>query len=249
MLVSDRYSLLRAPGFAVAAFSMLLAVTAQAMAASYMSRLAAEHARMSPLELGVSLTLSGISGIGVTSVLARIFDSGRRQWPLALSLALGFLGYGLCAVTADRWTLMIVAFLFLGPATASFALIYAIAKSSLDQRAASLAARGMAALRMIASLSWVFGPAMGAFLIHKWSYAGVYGAAAGCCICALLTVRGLKPANISSVAATTPARTVTLKRTVKYAVLALTVFNVAMFMVPLHFQSLSLTILVAASGM
>jgi hypothetical protein len=40
MWLSDRYGILRAPGFAVVAVAMFLAVTAQAMAASYMTLLA-----------------------------------------------------------------------------------------------------------------------------------------------------------------------------------------------------------------
>ncbi|RWY83951.1 MFS transporter [Rhizobium leguminosarum] len=230
MSLSNRLDLLRAPGFAIAAIVMLLAVTAQAMAASYMTLLAVERANMSPFELGLFLTLSGISSIGATSLFARIFDSRPRLWPLALSLAMGTLGYGLCTIIVNRWTLMIVALLLLGPATASFPLIYAVAKGGLDQRGAALAAQGMAALRMIASLSWVIGPALGAFLIHVWSYAGVYGAASCCSLAALAALFAFRPPLIPAVTTNETVRPVAFRWTIKAAALALTFFNIAMFM-------------------
>ncbi|MBY2907690.1 MFS transporter [Rhizobium leguminosarum] len=230
MSLSHRLDLLRAPSFAVAAIAMLLAVTAQAMAASYMTLLAVERAKMSPFELGLFLTLSGISGIGATSLFARIFDKRPRLWPLALSLAMGAFGYSLCAIIVNRWTLMIVAFLLLGPATASFALIYAVAKGGLDQRGSTLAAQGMAALRMIASLSWVIGPALGAFLIHVWSYAGVYGAASCCSLAALVALFAFRPPMVPSITTNEDVRPVAFRWAIKAAALALTFFNIAMFM-------------------
>ncbi|MEZ2224462.1 MFS transporter [Rhizobium sp. RCC_161_2] len=230
MSLSERYGLIRAPGFTVAAAAMFLAVTAQAMAASYMTLLAVERAGMSPFELGMFLTLSGISGISATSLLARIFDNRPRLWPLALSLAVGTWGYGLCTIIVDRWMLMIVAFLLLGPATASFALIYAIAKGGLDQCGSALAAQGMAALRMIASLSWVIGPALGALLIHVWSYAGVYGAASCCSLAGLVALFVFRPPMILVVTTKEKVPPVAFRWTMKAAALALTLFNIAMFM-------------------
>ncbi|MBZ9719202.1 MFS transporter [Mesorhizobium sp. AD1-1] len=229
MSPSNRYGLLGAPGFAVAAIAMFLAVTAQAMASSYMTLLAVERAGMSPFELGLFLTLSGISSIGATSLFARTFDSRPRLCPLALPLALAALGYSLCTVIVDRWALMIVAFLLLGPATASFALICAVAKGGLDQRGSALAAQGMAALRMIASLSWVIGPALGAFLIHVWSYAGVYGVASSCSLAAFVALFAFRPPMMPAVTTNEKVRPIAFRWAIQ-AALALTFFNIAMFM-------------------
>ncbi|OCJ02464.1 hypothetical protein A6U85_30300 [Agrobacterium sp. 13-626] len=230
MRLSDRYGLLWTPGFAVAAITMLFAVTAQAMAGSYMALLAVERAAMSPLELGTFLTLSGVSSIGVTTLLARWFDQWPRLWPILLSLSSAALGYGLCMALAQPWVLMTVAFLLLGPANAAFALVFAMAKGHLDRQGPAVAAQGMAALRMISSLSWVVGPALGAFLIHVWSYAGVYGGAACCSVAALLTILAGRPAVMPAITTDAQRRSVPSRWATNAAALALTFFNIAMFM-------------------
>ena len=72
-----------------------------------------------------------------------------RLWPLVLCLVASVLGYGLCATVTTPWMLMAIAFFLLGLASASYTLLFAIAKAYLDGRDAPTRSRGMAALRMI----------------------------------------------------------------------------------------------------
>ena len=145
------------PAFSIAA----LAVLAEAMAGSYMALLAVEHTKMQPLELTIFLTLSAISSIGVTTLFGRWHDKTPRLWPLVLCILAGILGYMLCGILTTPWMLMAIAFLLLGLASASYPLLFAIAKASLNGTGSTAESRGMAALRMIASISWAVGPAIG----------------------------------------------------------------------------------------
>jgi SET family sugar efflux transporter-like MFS transporter len=86
----------------------------------------------------------------------------------------------------------------------------------------------MAALRMISSVSWTIGPALGAALVWQWHFEGVYFGAALMALCALLVVLvgGLRPTpiEVSSSAVDTKSW-----RSIWPAALALTLFNTAMF--------------------
>lgn len=230
MRFSDSLEPFRIPAFTIAAVAILLAILAEAMAGSYMALLAVERAHMGPLELSIFLTLSAVSGIGVTAMFGRWHDETPRLWPLVLCLVASVLGYGLCATVTTPWMLMAIAFFLLGLASASYTLLFAIAKAYLDGRDAPTRSRGMAALRMISSLSWAIGPAIGAALVSGWSYPGVFFGASIFALAALLALFA------GRLRAGSPERSE--KNAVRLggwlslwpAALALTLFNTAMFM-------------------
>ena len=230
MRFSDTLEPFRRPAFAISALAILLAILAEAMAGSYMALLAVERAHMSPLELSAFLTLSAISSIGITALFGRWHDRQPRLWPLLLCLVAGVVGYGLTAVVTTPWALMLIAFVLFGLANAAYALLFAIAKDDLGDAGAQTESRGMAALRMISSLSWAIGPAIGAGLVGIWSYEGVYFGAAAFALAALLAVLlgRLKPATpeAGNASAASPTGWLSLWP----AVVALTLFNTAMFM-------------------
>jgi len=217
----------RIPAFALAATAVLLAILAEAMAGSYMTLLAVERIGMSPLELTAFLCLSALSSIAIASVFGRWHDRRPRLWPLLLCLLAGVVGFGLCAVINNPLALIAVGFCLLGFSNTSYALLFAIAKHKLDPAGPATASRGMAALRMISSLSWTIGPALGAALVGTWHFEGVYIGAAIMSLAALLVVLGgrLKPGPSDN------SQPADLKswRTIWPAALALTLFNTAMF--------------------
>lgn len=229
--LSESLDPFRIRAFSSASLAILLAILAEAMAGSYMALLAVERAHMGPLELSVFLTLSALSAIGITAIFGRMHDQKPRLWPLIFCLVAGPVGYGICAVITTPWMLMVAAFLLLGASNTAYALLFAIAKNYLDAEGnAATASRGMAALRMISSLSWAIGPAIGAGLVGLWSYPGVFVGAALFGAAALIGVfaGGLKLAPPDGAEGNVVSGIDW--RSVWPAAVALTLFNTAMFM-------------------
>lgn len=105
-----------------------------------------------------------------------------------------------------------------------------MAKGYLDQVGGEAVLRGMASLRMTASISWAIGPALGAGLVALWSFEGVFAGAAMLAVLALATVL---ISRIKIVPAATEERqkiTLEVVRAAAPAVVALTAFHTVMFM-------------------
>jgi SET family sugar efflux transporter-like MFS transporter len=133
---------------------------------------------MSPLELSAFLTVPAVTGIAVTTVFGHLQDRKPVIWPLLVSLCAKVVGLGACAYITQTWLLIAVAGALFGLSAASFALLFAVAKAYLDQLGGPIVSRGMAVLRLIASLSWTIGPALGAALVWAKGFTGVYVGAA-----------------------------------------------------------------------
>lgn len=223
-------ALLRVPSFAPAILAILLATLAEAVAGSYMALLAVEKIGMSPLELSAFLTLSAISGIAVTTLFGHMHDRKAALWPLLLSLVAKGVGYALCIVLTEPWMLLAVAFFLFGLSNAWFALLFAMAKGYLDRIGGETVARGMASLRMISSLSWAIGPAIGAGLVAGWSFGGVYIGATLLAVLALVVVLLSRLEVVPADAAERQTITADVVRAAAPAVVAMTAFHTVMFM-------------------
>ncbi len=230
MSVRSSLALLKVPDFAPVALAILLTVLAEAVAGSYTALLAVEKLGMSPLELSTFLTLAAVSAIGVTTVFGHMHDRRPALWPLYLSLFGKIAAAALCAVLTETWALFIVAFVLFGLSSATFPLLFAIAKGYLDRAGGDAPARGMAGLRMTSSLSWAIGPALGAGLVAVWSFSGVFLGAAALGLVALLTVVVFRIAPQQGTGIATAKVTLDEVRAAAPAVIALTAFNTAMFM-------------------
>jgi len=185
---SATLALFRIPAFVAAALGILLAILAQAMSMTYTTLNAVERAGMSPLQLTVLLTAGAVSGIVFTTLFGRLLDRQARRWPLLLSLVATIVGTGLTAVVIDPIALMLIAFIFVGLSMPAFPLLFGIAKGHLDGADPAVASSGMAALRMLSSLAWTVGPALGALAVAVWDFPGVFVGAALCGMLALTTV-------------------------------------------------------------
>jgi SET family sugar efflux transporter-like MFS transporter len=221
-------TLLSIPLFVPVFTAIVLAILAEAMGFSYIALLAVETIGLSPFELGAFLTLSALSGMMASTIFGHLHDQKPVVWPLILSLVAKALGFGLCAILREPWMLLMDAALLLGVSSASFALLFAIARSYLDGTNDAVVSSGMAALRMGGSLSWAVGPALGAAIVAWWTIEGIYliaGALAGAAL-AVVVIGGLKvipasskrePLDLNVLCSTAPI------------VLALTAFHTAMF--------------------
>ena len=230
MSFSSSLALFRVPSFTPALLAVLFAVLAEAVAGSYAALLAVEKLGMSPLELSAFLTASAISGIAVTTLFGHLHDRRPIMWPLLLSLVAKILGLSLYAFASETWMLIAAAFLLGGLSSASYALLFAMAKGYLDRVGGDTVLRGMASLRMTSSMSWAIGPALGAALVAVWSFEGVY---LGAALLGVLALGVVLLSRIKVVPAATEERqriTLGVVRAAAPAVLALTAFHTAMFM-------------------
>lgn len=230
MSISSSLALFRVPSFTPALAAILAATLAEAVAGSYMALLAVEKIGMSPLELSAFLTLSAISGIAVTTLFGHMHDRRPILWPLLVAMGAKILGLALCAVLTQTWMLIAVGVALFGPSSASFALMFAMAKGYLDRVGGETVSRGMAALRMTSSLSWAIGPAIGAGLVAGWSFTGVY---VGAALLAALALGVVLASRVKVVPADTSERqkiTLDVVRAAAPAVIAMTAFHTVMFM-------------------
>jgi SET family sugar efflux transporter-like MFS transporter len=226
---SSTLDLLKVPSFRPVVLALLFSGLAEATAGSFMALLAVEKIHMAPLELSAFLTLSAVSGLAVTTFFGHMHDRKPVMWPLLLALVARIAGYVLCAFVTDAWVLIAGAFVLFGLSSASFPLLFAIAKGYLDQTDPPTMQRGMAGMRLIGSLSWAIGPAVGAVLVAIYAFEGVFLGAAVMVAVALVIVVG---SGLKAVLATEPKPKVTLDavRAAAPAVIALTAFHTAMFM-------------------
>lgn len=223
-------ALFKVPSFTPAILAILLATLAEAVAGSYMALLAVEKIGMSPLELSAFLTLSAISGIAVTTLFGHMHDKKPILWPLLVAMGAKILGLALCAALTQTWMLIAVGVALFGPSSASFALMFAMAKGYLDRVGGETVSRGMAALRMTSSLSWAIGPAIGAGLVAGWSFTGVY---VGATLLAVLALAVVLLSRAKVVPADTSERqkiTLDVVRAAAPAVIAMTAYHTVMFM-------------------
>jgi SET family sugar efflux transporter-like MFS transporter len=228
--ISSSLALFRVPSFTPALAAILAATLAEAVAGSYMALLAVEKIGMSPLELSAFLTLSAISGIAVTTLFGHMHDRKPILWPLLVAMGAKILGLALCAALTQTWMLIAVGVALFGPSSASFALMFAMAKGYLDRVGGETVSRGMAALRMTSSLSWAIGPAIGAGLVAGWSFTGVY---VGAALLAALALGVVLASRVKVVPADTSERqkiTLDVVRAAAPAVIAMTAFHTVMFM-------------------
>jgi len=220
----------RVPFFVPITIAVLLAMVAEAMAGSYMALLAVQKAQMSPLELSAFLTVPAATGLAVTTAFGHLHDRNPAIWPLLLSLVSKVIGLALCAYVTSVWLLVLIAGVLFGLSAASFALLFAVAKAHLDKVGGATVSRGMAVLRLIASLSWTIGPAFGALLISTNGFEGVY---LGAATLAALSLGIVASSRIKFVRADEDERaklTASLVFAVAPAALALSAFHTAMFM-------------------
>ena len=86
-----------APGLAL---TVLLIGLAQSLAAPYLPLFAVNRLHLTPLQLGVFLTLTAVSSVLISTRLARLSDRLPDRRPvLLLALAAGALGYAALSVT------------------------------------------------------------------------------------------------------------------------------------------------------
>lgn len=156
------------------------------LALPYLSLFGVNAAQMTPLQLGLFLTLSAVSAIGISTLLARWADQpSQRKLVLLLTLGAGVVGYLLLAILRSYTGVLVTAALPLGVAAAAFPQYFTFARAVLADVPGDLPERAQPVLRSIFSLSWVVGPGLGAVLLNRYSFQGVFLCTALCYLLAM----------------------------------------------------------------
>jgi SET family sugar efflux transporter-like MFS transporter len=171
--------LVRTRHFVPLAITTLMLGVALSFTAPYLSLFGVEEASMSPLRLGVFMTLVSASGVGASTVVARWSDrTGRHRASLIVSLIAAVLGYAALGFVRGYVELLAVGVMLLGPGAASLSQIFAFGRAALRIGDPAQAEFASATLRTLLSVAWVFGPAVGALVLSQAGFEGLFAFAA-----------------------------------------------------------------------
>ncbi|WP_199698586.1 sugar efflux transporter [Deinococcus cavernae] len=162
------------------------------MAMPYMSLFGVKAVGMTPLQLGVFLTLNAVSAVLVGTRLARWSDRWTRRKPLVLvTLAAGLTAYLLLSGVRSYPGVVATGLIFMGTAAAAFPQVFAFARVSLTGAPGDLPERAVTVLRSVFSLAWVVGPGLGAAVLARWGFQGTFVVTAACFVLAALPLLGV----------------------------------------------------------
>ena len=224
--------LARTPLFLPLVSAILFVGFGNAVGGSYLTLFAVDKAHLSPLLLGIFLSVYSLSGMIISTSFGRWFDRKPTPMPLLVALIMTVSGYTLLSVTTNFYLLLLIAGIPLGTSLAVFPQLFALAKGHLDQVGADTAERGTAMMRATWSISWAVGPAVGAIVISAFDFSGVFLTAAACVVAAAIIVASARvnaprPADKTSLELKSSSRTI---REAGFAASSLTFFHMAMFM-------------------
>lgn len=147
-----------------------------ALAYPFLTLFLTNAVKASPVEISVFLLAAPLSGVTVSSLLARVSDRGlaRRRVMLIAGTA-GCAGTGLTSVLRSYPLLLLVVCTLTATATAALAQGFAFAREVLTGDPA--AAMATSALRTCFSLSWIAGPPLASVLLEVGGYRTLFAVA------------------------------------------------------------------------
>lgn len=152
---------------------VLLLGIADSMIGPYLVLFGADRALLSPLQVGVFLSVIAVSGLFVTSWLGRRFDRGAGRWPALVAVLAPAVGYLALSTTTSYALLLVIGAGLLGAGLAGFSQVFALARTHLDRVSGDASGRGTLALRSVFSLAWAVGPILGAAALAWRGYGGL----------------------------------------------------------------------------
>jgi len=162
----------------------------------FMSLFGTKAAKMSPIGFGVFMTIVSVSGILLSTALARHSDLTRSRKPvLLLGGVTGAIGYAGYAFLRDPLLLTVCGAIFIGLSSVTFSQLFAYARDLLAQERVEPAhiPLYMNVVRSTFALAWTAGPAVAAWVMSAYSFTGTFLVAAGCLLLFALIVHRLLP--------------------------------------------------------
>ncbi len=193
-LLLQMWRLPHVPGLSLSVFMLGFGLS---LALPYLSLFGVNAVHMSPVQLGIFLTLNAVSSVAISTLLARWSDRLPNRKPLVMfTLAAGLLGYVLLSFLRSYPLLLLTGMLLMGSAAAAFPQVFSFARAHLNNAPGDLPERAVTVLRSIFSLAWVVGPGLGAVLLAKLGFQGIFLSTAACFVLAalpLLRIPGQAP--------------------------------------------------------
>ncbi|KKB61810.1 MFS transporter [Robbsia andropogonis] len=191
-------SLAAIPSFMPLAGAVLLLGIAMSFTAPYLSLFSIERAGMTPLQLGIFMTVNAASGVVASTIASRWSDrrGGHRALLIGALLAAA-LGYVFLCFMTNYIGLLVIGVAFLGTGGSAIALVFSFSRVGLPFRSDAERAFTTASLRTVLSMAWVFGPSVGALILAATNFYGLFlFAAASFAGCAAIVYR-MRPVSVS----------------------------------------------------
>ncbi|GMA14858.1 putative sugar efflux transporter [Deinococcus metallilatus] len=185
----------RLPHAARLALAVLLLGFALSLASPFMALFGVNRVHMTPLQLGIFLTVNAVSSVLISTRLARWSDRLTDRKPLVLfTLGAAALGYGLLSVVRVYPALLVIGAVLLGTGAAAFPQLFSFARAQFAGAGGNLPDRAVTLLRSVFSLAWVVGPGVGAWALAGLDFRGLFLLAAACFALAGLLAWRVPPA-------------------------------------------------------
>ena len=146
---------------------------ADSMIGPYLVLFGTDRARLSPVQVGVFMSLIAASGLAVSTWLGRRFDASNGRWPALVAVAAPAAGYLALTTTTSYALLLLIAGALLGAGMAAFPQLFALARTHLDGPSGGGGRKGTPLLRSVWSLAWAVGPLIGAGVLAWQGYRGL----------------------------------------------------------------------------
>jgi SET family sugar efflux transporter-like MFS transporter len=212
-LITPARTILRHRAFMVLLGCNLLVGLSSAFVLPFFSMFGTIEVGMRPFVFGVFMTATSLSGIAISTLLARWSDTRlSRRSVLLLGGVAGALSYVGYAFVRDIVWLTVIGCIFGGISSITFSQLFAyardlLARSEVSPRDAPLY---MNVFRMFFAVSWTAGPAVAAWVMLHYHYRGMFLVAALCFVLFVLILLCLVPPSqpraIARAATSTPLR-------------------------------------------
>jgi MFS transporter, SET family, sugar efflux transporter len=216
--------------FLLLASPVLLIGLGMSFAGPYVALFGRREIHMTPLELGLYLTLVSSSSILVSAALARISDRlPNRKWIVVLAMLATAVGFACLSFLRFYWLLVVCASVFLGLGAAAFPQLFALSRQQLLGVGAKNPERDMTSLRSIFSLAWVVGPIGGSLLLERLGFQGLFLGTAVCYLIAAVPVlfARTRPQPLTSSTVSTTLELQSSAQTVAVSALCFVLYNMA----------------------
>lgn len=143
--------------------------------APYLSLFGVEQAAMTPLMLGLFMTLIAASGVAASAWAGKWSDRhGHHRALLLAALSAAALGFLLLCFVRDYRLLLVIGVAFLGAGGSALSLVFSFGRAALPVRDEAERAFATATLRTLLSVAWVFGPSVGALVLAVANFHGLF---------------------------------------------------------------------------
>ncbi len=167
--------LTRIPSFVPLAGATLMLGVAMSFTAPYLSLFGVERAAMTPLQLGLFMTVIAASGVAASAWAGKWSDRhGHHRALLLAALIAATLGFVSLCFVRDYRLLLLIGVLFLGAGGSAMSLVFSFGRAALPVRNEAERTFATATLRTVLSGAWVFGPSVGALVLAASDFYGLF---------------------------------------------------------------------------